>query len=126
MRYLVDTNVLIWRQTDARRLSRDADAILGDQESRLFVSMVSFWGLAIKHSIGKLGFEPMLAYESARAQGLRILPIGIQHVVASCALPFHHNDPFDRMLVAQAIIEGLIIVTGDSTMAEYGVPVIKA
>lgn len=122
MRLLLDTQVLLWIQDDDPRLRRSwLDAI--DEAEVAFVSAVSIWEIAIKSSLGKLRARATPSV-TARAFGYRPLPITWQHAEAVGALPFHHGDPFDRLLVAQARLEGLTLVTADRMIARYDVPLL--
>lgn len=106
-------------------LSVAARQVIGDSANDRFVSMASIWEIAIKMSIGKLS----LMDDVARAIGdlaAAPLPIALAHVVRVQSLPFHHRDPFDRMLIAQAMEEGLTIVTRDRALKAYGVPILTA
>jgi len=120
---LLDTNALLWAVHEPQRLSPQAIAAIRTETSA--VSLVSFWEIAIKQSIGKLdagdGLESWV-----RAAGLEVVPIRSEHVWRTRDLPLLHRDPFDRMLVAQALIEGMTLVTSDRAFAEYGVSVIRA
>ena len=116
MDLLLDTNALIWSIFDPPRLGRQARVAVVDPLNRVFVSAVSPWEMAIKVARGKLSVPPnLVAWLPAELAAARLaeLPVSIQHAVAVEHLPLHHNDPFDRLLVAQAIAEGLTIVTGD-------------
>ena len=124
MTLLLDTHIALWAITgDAtlgedflNRLRHDADIVL---------SPVSLWEITLKQAIGKLGGPADLA-ERVRDMGFRELPVTHAHAIAAGRLPPHHRDPFDRMLVAQARLEGLTIVTGDARFARYEVPVLAA
>ncbi len=123
MRLLLDTNALIWWLMDTRRLSKRArDTILtGD----VWVSAASAWELAIKRAAGKLE-SPADLPGAMRASEFRELPITVEHALAAAGLPQHHRDPFDRMLVAQAQLEDLTLVTADQRLAAYGIATLPA
>lgn len=122
MRLLLDTHVLLWAVLDDPRLTRaQADAI-GSAE--LYLSAASVWEIGIKRALGKLDV-PDLIFEIASDAGCRPLPISWTHAEAASALPAHHNDPFDRMLVAQACCEGLSLASSDSRLALYDVTLVK-
>lgn len=123
MRYLLDTHAFLWWLADDRRLGDEARAWLSAEDSVVFVSAVSIWEIAIKVKIGKLEFDgdPL---EELKANEFIEMPVSGRHAWAAGALPRHHDDPFDRMLVAQSLHEGLRLVTRDHAMAAYGVPVL--
>jgi PIN domain nuclease of toxin-antitoxin system len=126
VRALLDTHVLLWWMADDGRLSTRARSVLGDRDTTLLWSTASTWELAIKCSLGKVTLPgPLGAYLETRLsqQGIELLPVAQAHAVAVGALPMHHRDPFDRMLVAQAQTEGLALVTGDPAIAAYAVAV---
>ena len=124
MRYLLDTHTLLWARATPERLAVDALAVLESIDSALYLSVASLWECAIKSSIGKLDV-PDDFYRTVSGD-YEILGIEMAHVQACANLPMHHRDPFDRMLVAQAQIGGLTLVTGDRNIAKYDVPVIAA
>ncbi len=125
LRLLLDTNALFWALTSPDRLSAEATATIGAEENDVFVSVVSPWELSIKKSYGKLR-DPDDLEAQLVAKRFRLLPISIPHTRAIATLPHHHRDPFDRMLVAQAQIEGLTIVTSDRQITRYQVAAIRA
>ena len=125
MRLLLDSNALIWAYSRPAELAAIARRHLGDPDNERLVSVASLWEISIKMSIGKLSF----AEEFDRVLddlAVTLLPVTVAHVEAIQTLPFHHRDPFDRMLVAQALAEGLTIVTRDRRFAAYDVPVLAA
>lgn len=122
MSYLLDTNTLIWVTADSGRLTKACREIVAARES-LVVSIVSFWEIAIKQSLDKLRIEGDIVAE-VRRRSITVLPVELAHVDAVRTLPFHHRDPFDRMLIAQARVEGLTILSSDRRFAAYGVEVI--
>ena len=124
MRLLIDSNALIWAVGRPTELSAAARQALQESTDR-FVSIASMWEIAIKMSLGKLSLPDNLtaALNTIAAVALPITPTHIDRVQR---LPFHHRDPFDRMLVAQAMEEGLTIVTRDRRVGAYGVPVLTA
>ena len=125
-RFLLDTHVWIWWQSRDRRLGpRARAAIATATEVRL--SAVSVWEISIKSGVGKLTLPKDASIEDALARhGIQPLPVEIRHAVAVRALPNLHRDPFDRMLVAQALSEGLTLVTADLRLAGYGVETLRA
>lgn len=122
MRLLLDTHIVIWWLTDAPELSDQTKELI-DREPEVYVSAATVWELAIKQAIGKLK-EPADLPERVRDGEFRQLAITSDHAVAAGRLPLIHRDPFDRMLVAQAIREGLTLVTADDTIRRYDVPVL--
>ncbi|HEY8749913.1 MAG TPA: type II toxin-antitoxin system VapC family toxin [Tepidisphaeraceae bacterium] len=127
MRLLLDTNVFLRMMTDETLLSPVAKAALADRGNELWVSAVSAWEIAIKTAIGKIRLsDPIELFISdgmRKAKAIE-LPIRAAHAVRVAALPLHHNDPFDRLLLAQAQVESLTIVTSDRQFAPYGLPII--
>ncbi len=125
MNLLVDTHVLIWLMTDPRRLNTATANLLGDVENTVWFSSVSIWEIAIKRSLNRPDFliEPDLFYRTTLAQGHRELAVDGAHACAMRELPPVHKDPFDRMLVAQARLENMRLLTSDSTLGKYGFPV---
>lgn len=122
-RLLLDTHVFLWMQTDPERLGTARETI-EDPRTELLLSAVSSWEIAIKWALGKLPLnEPPTRYVPDRMQrtGVSALPVSHSHALAVGELPRHHTDPFDRLLVAQAIIEGLPIATVDPAIPPYGV-----
>lgn len=116
---------MLWSLGSVSTLSTEARRHIRDGANEVFVSVVSPWEAAIKHASGKLEMTGDLEAEIAAAS-LRILPITVQHALAAAALPAHHRDPFDRMLIAQASIEGLTVVTRDPRFEPYGVSILRA
>jgi len=124
VRLLLDTHAFLWWINDDPALSRRARAAMGDPANECLLSMASAWEMAIKISLGKLELEGSLERflpEQIATNGFAMLPIDLRHVSRVTRLPFHHRDPFDRLLVAQALVEGLAVVTADATFVKYGV-----
>ena len=125
MRLLIDSHALLWVLSNPRQLSTDAQSALGDPVNERFVSVAALWEIAIKVSAGKLSIP--MAVDAAVVHSAAIpLAITIDHVKRVQTLPFHHRDPFDRMMIAQAMEEGLTIVTRDRHFPAYGVPILVA
>lgn len=123
-RVLVDTNVVIWMLAGNRkRVSKAAATVLEDDRVQIFVSAVTVWEIATKRSLGKLK-APADWARSLNVIGLEPLPITALHAEAVEHLPWHHRDPFDRFLVAQAGVEGMALVSADSQMNAYDVDLI--
>ena len=117
--------MLLWSLDDTPVLSRRLRSQLEDPENDVFVSAASGWEIAVKRALGKLRAPDDLE-GSVREQGFALLPITFHHAEQAGALPPHHGDPFDRMLIAQAQIEGLVLVTRDARVRLYGVRTMTA
>ena len=127
MKLLLDTQVLLWAAGLPERLSKSARKLLEDPRSELFFSAASLWEIAIKHTLGREDFrvEPRLLRRGLLDNGYVELPVTSPHAVSIDALPPLHKDPFDRLLLAQALCEGVTLVTSDSQLARYPAPVRK-
>ena len=121
MTLLVDTHLLLWAAGQPEKLSRAARRVLDDPDVRLWFSAASLWEVAIKHSLGREDFrvEPVRLRRGLLDNGWRELAVSSEHAVATLDLPPLHKDPFDRMLLAQARVEGLSLVTSDELLARY-------
>jgi PIN domain nuclease of toxin-antitoxin system len=121
--YLLDTSTVIWALADKNQLSTVAQAILSDTSLPLSVSIVSAWEVAIKVSIGKLNFFNGSEFflDQLRINGIRILDINGSHLKQLENLPQHHRDPFDRLLIATAMVEGFTILSSDKNFKKYDV-----
>jgi PIN domain nuclease of toxin-antitoxin system len=124
VRLLLDTHALLWWLADEGLTAQTRDAI-ADPANLVAVSAVSAWEIAIKKALGKLAAPDDLEHQ-VHAGGFLPLPISIAHGVAAGKLPRHHEDPFDRMLIAQAYAEGLTIVTRARCFEDYGVTLLPA
>ena len=126
MKLLLDTHAFLWFVTGDPRLSRAARAALEAEAAELHLSTASVWEMAIKSSLGRLSLPgPLQDYLADKgAEGFDLLPVDWLHAAAVERLPFHHRDPFDRLLVAQALVEGLPIVTRDRVFRKYGAQVV--
>jgi PIN domain nuclease of toxin-antitoxin system len=122
--YLLDTNVAIWIDRDVARLPRVVVDLMGDAEAELWVSTVSFWELAIKQNVGKIDAD-LRVERVLSTYGMRELSVTSRYTDAVRDLPRLHGDPFDRMLVAQAMVEGMTLVTSERRLAEYPVAVLR-
>jgi PIN domain nuclease of toxin-antitoxin system len=122
---LVDTHVALWWLNDPAALSSEAREAIADGRNRVLLSAASVWEAAIKAAAGKLDLPESFA-EAAEAAGLEELPISSRHAVRAAGLPQLHRDPFDRMLVGQALEEGLVIVTRDQLVRQYAVAALPA
>jgi PIN domain nuclease of toxin-antitoxin system len=123
MRLLLDTNTLLWWRGDSPRLPSRVNDQIRDSGNAIVISIASLWEIAIKRGLGKLrfpeNFEEMMAEEQ-----FDLLGITYHHLCALDDLPHHHHDPFDRMIIAQALAEGISIATGDQRFAAYGVRIV--
>jgi PIN domain nuclease of toxin-antitoxin system len=119
---LVDTHALLWWLNDDPALSDTARAALADPRNEPLVSIASLWEMAIKRSLGKLSAPDDLP-ERIIEQGFAWLGVEARHAWLVRALPMHHRDPFDRLLVAQAVTEGLPVITTDPSFRAYGVEI---
>jgi PIN domain nuclease of toxin-antitoxin system len=125
VRLLLDTHVLLWWLEGRPELPDNARDAIATGENEVIVSVASAWEIAIKSARRRLIVSGDLR-SNIEASGMRVLPISFEHVLAAGALPPHHNDPFDRMIIAQAMIEDLMIVTRDPRYEPYGAPILKA
>lgn len=125
MRLLLDTHIFLWWLSDWERISEPARAAIADPGNEVFVSAVSGWEIGIKKAKGRLVAPDDLA-AVVDEKRFEHLPLTFAHAERAAALPSHHRDPFDRMLIAQAQAEGLVLVTRDSRMADYEVATMRA
>ena len=127
MKLLLDTHILLWAAGDKDQLSSDARALISDQSNELFFSAASLWEVAIKSGMGRNDFkvDARLLRRGLLDNGYSELPIGSEHAVAIDSLPPIHKDPFDRILIAQATVEGITLLTADSLVSQYPGPIRK-
>jgi PIN domain nuclease of toxin-antitoxin system len=123
MRLLLDTHIVVWSFNETERLNPAEEEALRSTSNRLYVSIATIWEAAIKSALGKLDVPRNLPSLIQSRTELRLLPIEVEHAWRVRQLPHHHRDPFDRLLVAQASIEGLTLMTRDGALSEYGVPI---
>lgn len=125
MKLLLDTHLLLWAAGRVARLPEAAKALIGDSHNTLVFSAASMWEIAIKRSLGRPGFatDGRLVRNALLAHGYQELPITGEHALAVDGLPMIHKDPFDRLLVAQATIDGLLLLTSDARLARYPGPI---
>lgn len=124
MKLLLDTQAFLWFVTDDARLSAAARTTIEDADNERALSIASVWEMAIKHALGKLQFTepfPQFVTTQMAANDMALLAIGLEHAIAVASLPMHHRDPFDRLLIAQALAEKLVMVSSDGAMDQYGV-----
>ena len=129
MNVLVDTHVWIWSLASPDRLSPESRGLLSSSRNVVYLSAASAWELALKAALGKIELpEPVETYVPTRMarQGITALPITHAHALRVATLPPHHRDPFDRLLIAQALVERLPILTADVAFDRYDVEVIRA
>lgn len=125
MQYLLDTQVILWWFTTPEKISSKAHKIIKDKSNIIYLSSASFWEMAIKKNIGRLTL-PHNLLEAAAAENFKILPISAEEGLGVADLPLLHSDPFDRLLIIQAKLQDLIIITHDAKIAEYPVVTVEA
>jgi PIN domain nuclease of toxin-antitoxin system len=125
VKLLLDTHVLLWAAVSPEKLSNGAQVLLSDPQNELMFSAASLWEVAIKRGLGRSDFriDPRILRRSLIDNGYTEMPVTGEHAVAIESLPAIHKDPFDRILVAQSIVEGITLLTGDSVLAQYPGPV---
>ena len=126
MDLLIDTHAVIWFITENNKLPQRTRKIIENINNNCFMSIASYWEIAIKQSLGRLilnsGLEKI--FQIIEESGFEVLPITVNHILRNAKLEFHHQDPFDRIMIAQAINENLSIVTKDEQFSNYEVPLI--
>lgn len=121
VRYLLDSHIFLWFD-DPQQLSPSVREALDDENNQLYLSVASIWELTLKRALGKLHFTGPFAVAAAAYQ-IGVVPVRAEHVEATESLPRLHKDPLDHLLLAQARVEDLVLVTHDAVLARYGVPV---
>jgi PIN domain nuclease of toxin-antitoxin system len=124
-RLLLDTHVLLWWLADSPQLGEKARQMISDPRNQVYISAANTWEISIKRSLGKLSAPDDMG-TIIDEEGFDDLPISLFHGDQAGLLPAHHKDPFDRMLIAQAQSEGLVIVTSDEKISRYGIRVLDA
>jgi len=127
MQCLLDANILIYLDLDPAKLTPLAQREILDSANNLYLSVASVWEMQLKIACGKLALSRSLEEVIAgqcQTNGLRLLGLELPHIFRLESLPFHHNDPFDRILIAQARVEGMSIITSDGAFSQYGVTVV--
>lgn len=127
MNYLLDTHVFIWMNEDLDKLSPTVQNLVEDEKNRLFLSVVSIWEIQIKLQIGKLTFRrtlPEMIQIVTDANQVEVVPILTQHALKVGDLPLYHRDPFDRLLIAQAIVEDYTLITRETVLRQYNAKVV--
>lgn len=125
MQYLIDTHIILWWLTSPEIIQEKAQKIIRDKSNSIFISSASFWEMAIKKSIGRLTL-PHNLLEAVSAERFKILPIMPEDALGVADLPLLHADPFDRLLIIQAKLHDLVIITRDTKITEYPVVTVKA
>jgi PIN domain nuclease of toxin-antitoxin system len=122
---LLDTHVLLWAAGEPSKLSKAARAMIDDEGNQLLFSVASLWEVSVKRGLGRKDFnaDPMLLRRGLLDHGYDELVITSSHVIATESLPAIHKDPFDRLLIAQAIEEGVLLLTTDSLLSRYPGPI---
>ena len=126
MRLLLDTHVLLWWLADDRRLKGPERRAIADAETLVYVSAATVWEIAIKKGLGRLDVDTEVLQRELESGAMIELPVRWRHAKSTGALPRHHEDPFDRLLVAQAQAEGLVLVSYDAAFRDYDVAVLPA
>lgn len=121
MRFLIDTHVFLWFIDNAKELSKTAKEILEDGDNDIFISIASLWEISIKTALGKLSIKGNYksVIDDVNDNSIQILPVTFAHTVEQNQIPFHHRDPFDRIIVSQAIVEKLDFIIGDMIFEDY-------
>lgn len=122
MQYLIDTHVLLWLTNNDNRLSAKVKKIFLDDKNIILISQASIWEMAIKISLEKLDLKESIkdfVQTKIIGNGIKILQISTKHFYVIEDLPFHHRDPFDRLIISQSIIENIPVITKDSTFRKY-------
>lgn len=123
MRLLIDTHIFLWWDRQLRRLSRPLRAAIEDENNEIYLSAASIWEIAVKRTLGKLNFGGTIV-DAAADLGFGILPVTGTHAEHAGGLPRHHNDPFDRLIIAQAYLEGMVLGTQDPILRPYAVSIV--
>jgi PIN domain nuclease of toxin-antitoxin system len=123
VKLLLDTHTALWWLSDDERLGRTSAQLITDGSNQVLLSAAVVWEVAIKRSLGKLDAPGDFA-ATLMGAGAQPLPIGVDHADAVGELPWHHRDPFDRLLIAQATIERAVLVSDDESLRPYGVPLV--
>lgn len=126
MKLLLDSHAFLWWLIDNPRLTAMARRVMADSSSAVYVSAATVWELSVKAALGRLDLGDLDLADEIEANDFIDLPIAARHGAAAARLPRHHADPFDRVLIAQAELEGLTIVTRDAAFNAYGVAILPA
>jgi len=120
MNLLIDTHILLWWLNDDSKLPSEAETLICKSENKIIVSTICGWEIAIKHSLGRLEVDIDKIQDAIIESGFSMLAISMQHGLKVASLPKHHNDPFDRLLVAQCMLESMQLLTHDKEIKKYG------
>jgi PIN domain nuclease of toxin-antitoxin system len=126
MKYLLDTHAFLWWIDDSPRLSAEARGVIGDGRNQIFFSAASGWEIAVKSRLGKLVLPRLPGKyipEQVRLNDFQVMPVELSHALHVHSLPLHHRDPFDHVLIAQSVLEGMPIITRDGQFAAYEVSI---
>jgi PIN domain nuclease of toxin-antitoxin system len=129
MRILLDTDVWLWMIAEPERLTRETQQALADEENELYLSVAAVWEIGIRHAAGRLKYSGSPAVQvplHIKRSGVIIVPISVEHALAAAALPTHHTDMLDRVMVAQAEAQLLVLATANEELRPYGVPLMEA
>jgi PIN domain nuclease of toxin-antitoxin system len=121
VRYLIDTHTFLWFSDGSQKLSPGARLIIANKNNAIFLSIASLWEISIKTSLGKLEVSGSyeLVIEDITKNEIELLPINFAHTVKQNQLPFHHRDPFDRMIISQALVENMDLISRDDLFDAY-------
>ncbi len=127
MKYLFDTHAFLWLNDESERLTQTVKELCSSGEHEFYLSMASAWEMQIKHQLGKLSLAMPIAelvIKNTQENNIQLLPIDLSHINYLEQLPSHHKDPFDRIIIAQAIIEGMSIISIDHAFVDYPVNIV--
>lgn len=121
MPYLIDTHVFLWFISNPRKLSRIAKRTIENGDNEIFISIAGLWEISIKHALGKLRIDGTYdsVIDDVNENFISILPVNFAHTAKQNILPFHHRDPFDRMIVSQAVVENINLISSDAIFDRY-------
>mgnify|MGYP003434011794 CR=1 len=128
MNFLLDTHTFLWFVNDHPNLSNHLKDLIEDDDNVSYLSMASLWEMSIKFNLGKLRLDPNyeeFVEKEVITSSIKLLKIELEHLKLNAALPFHHRDPFDRLIIAQAVVENLPIMSVDSAFDKYSVNLIS-
>lgn len=123
---MLDTHVLLWWLQDNSRLGQRARSFIADPDSQILISIATPWEISVKHRIGKMDDSGAAVMDALIDQGMTIVNLKPAHLKVLEAMPLHHRDPFDHLIIAQAVAEQAIVITEDATFLEYGVGCLPA
>jgi PIN domain nuclease of toxin-antitoxin system len=126
MNLLIDTHVFLWWDSQPEKIPTGTLSVLEDPDNIVWLSLVSIWEVQIKTQMGKLVLNNSLdnLVQQQQQNGIQLLPIKLNHILALQPLPYYHKDPFDRLLIAQSIAENLTCVSADSVFKQYSIPIL--